>query len=113
MDNKQSWSSRSFEGKLPLVKDYQLVTESMVDTEKWDKDPRRVADGPIYICVECAQLQDKAPQQNKCRCYPELYGGRRTIPPVQIFDTTMGKGNGLMARFVSPLPQMDNCKDSP
>ncbi|KAI5782527.1 SET domain protein [Pyronema domesticum] len=80
------------------IQHYKLIEESVVDMDLWDHDPRRVSDGPKFTCNECGEQQDDDPHNNRCRCFPELYGGIKMPAPVQIFDTGT-KANGLVARF--------------
>jgi len=86
----------------PWTRGYVLIEESVVDTTQWSRDPRRIADGPTFVCPECEQVQNDDPQVNRCRCFLELYGGVKMPAPVQIFDTASGKGNGVITRFVCP-----------
>lgn len=76
------------------------LTESRLNTDMWkDQDPRGTRRSTIF-CNECGYCQSDNPMVNECRCYPELYGGQKTLPAVQVFRTSEGKNNGLLARQV-------------
>ncbi|KAF8472705.1 hypothetical protein BDZ91DRAFT_790552 [Kalaharituber pfeilii] len=88
--------------------EYELIEQSVVDEEAWPNgDPRRVLmhdDEEGYVCSECSEVQSEEVLGNKCLCYPDLYGGGASrrggkFTPVQVFRTSNGKGNGLLARL--------------
>lgn len=81
--------------------DLTLVNESEVDQSAWPSgDPRRVnppMSSGVYECVVCGQTQSDETKENKCYCFPSIYGDVRGAPPVQIFKTLDGRNNGLIA----------------
>ncbi|KKZ65806.1 hypothetical protein EMCG_01191 [[Emmonsia] crescens] len=42
--------------------------------------------------------QQPPPRINRCMCFPSLYGSPRSPPPLQIFQTTNGRNNGVVTR---------------
>ncbi|KAK5107478.1 hypothetical protein LTR62_001096 [Meristemomyces frigidus] len=81
---------------------YVHLEESVIDREVWgDYDPRLVTVDPpsdTHKCQQCQELQSDDPRDNRCVCYPTLYGSVRPgSTPVQIFRTPNGKNNGLLA----------------
>jgi len=86
---------------------FEHLDYSVVDQATWGHiDPRDVATASPdeqghFICENCEQLQSDT-TENKCRCFPDLFGSsRRTHCPVQVFRTENGKNNGLRACLVS------------
>ncbi|KIV99466.1 uncharacterized protein PV09_08887 [Verruconis gallopava] len=83
---------------------FEHLSESALDKDKWGEyDPRSFphrTDDLVkrqHICDNCGSLQSEIPQENSCVCFPNLYGARRGPVPVQVFRTSDGKNNGLMA----------------
>ena len=61
-------------------------------------DPRRVANGPDFVCMGCSRPQSNLAEKNECECFADLFGpNARTVPPVQVFSTEDGRNNGLIA----------------
>ena len=56
------------------------MAESVVDTEKWDRGPRRAANGPIYVCHVCIVAEQSCAAEY-VRYFPGLHGDSRTILP--------------------------------
>ncbi|KAL3452086.1 hypothetical protein BJX65DRAFT_320813 [Aspergillus insuetus] len=83
--------------KLPDGFEYRFIEECILDTV-FTEDPRRVPDLDPDICPVCSARQSDIIEQNQCTCFPALFGGVRTPPPVQIFRTPNGKNNGVIAR---------------
>lgn len=85
--------------------DFKHVDESVIDVNTWGADdPRWVpppqpsaASAAVYKCTICGMEQDDDLKRNSCYCYPSLFGGPRTYPPVQVFHTSSGKRNGVQA----------------
>ena len=75
------------------------LEESIIDIEKFgNHDPRRFEYGPAFYCNSCSLRQSTITEENQCECFPTLYSPNpRTAPPVQIFQTKIGKNNGLIA----------------
>lgn len=80
---------------------YHQLQDSFVDPNAWGtNDPRFIvanAFSPTYTCRSCDERQSDDPKSNECQCFPNLYGGKRTAPPVQVFRTPNGRNNGLLA----------------
>lgn len=78
---------------------FKHVEDSVVDQDRFgDQDPRRVSNGPDYICQTCSSKQSMNADENECECFPDLFGPNpRTPAPVQVFRTDNGKLNGLLA----------------
>ena len=84
--------------------DFQFthLEDSILNQDQWGtNDPRYVSSGGGTFCKECGYFQSNEVSNNECRCYPELYGGCKAPIPVQVFRTSLGKNNGLIARCVS------------
>lgn len=88
--------------------EFEQLEESVIDEREWrGEDPRWVpqsnavvqANGPgTYVCAVCAQNQSDEPTLNSCYCFPNLFGCiKRKPPPVQIYRTSKGQNNGLLA----------------
>jgi hypothetical protein len=86
--------------KVPDGFQYRFIEECVLDTV-FTEDPRRVPDLDPDICSVCSGRQSDITELNQCACFPALFGGVRTPPPVQIFRTPNGKNNGVIARCVS------------
>jgi ATP-dependent RNA helicase DDX49/DBP8 len=100
---------------VPLRQTYQLhdpsfsfehIDESIVDDSVWGcDDPRWMPQdntisrlNGVYICTLCNEQQSDEPQSNACFCFPSLFGCvKRKTPPVQVYRTSDGKNNGLLA----------------
>lgn len=81
---------------------YIHLDQSTIDEDAWgDFDPRTVipeSDPESHKCQNCGEQQSNDPTQNSCRCYPNLYGSpKASAAPLQVFRTSNGKNNGLMA----------------
>lgn len=84
---------------------YQFTEECVWDRDIFGaEDPRRVPDMDPHTCQECRQYQSDNVQINRCMCFPSLYGSPRSPPPLQIFQTTNGRNNGVVTRCVRNLP---------
>ncbi|KAI9808756.1 MAG: hypothetical protein M1825_003908 [Sarcosagium campestre] len=78
---------------------YRHLTESIIDRDVWGaEDPRKLHGSDSACCRDCGLLQYEDIRLNHCKCFPELYGGAKLPPPVQIFHTTDGRNNGVIAR---------------
>lgn len=86
---------------------FEHLQESLVDTEKWPgPDPRKLEEGPIFMCRSCGLSQSDLVEENECQCFPTLYKPNpRRAAPVQIFQTNNGKNNGLVACCTLPHGQ--------
>ncbi|KAH8755403.1 hypothetical protein F5883DRAFT_178963 [Diaporthe sp. PMI_573] len=68
------------------------------DDPRWVPPPRAsAASAAIYKCIVCQMEQDDDFKLNNCYCYPSLFGRARSRPPVQVFNTSNGKRNGVQA----------------
>ncbi|KAK4554901.1 hypothetical protein LTR86_008049 [Recurvomyces mirabilis] len=80
---------------------YEHLDESMIDEEVWGEyDPRLVTMDTSngHKCQQCHEPQSDDPRDNRCQCYPNLYGGTKAgATPVQVYRTPNGKNNGLLA----------------
>lgn len=81
---------------------YTHIDQSIIDADAWDPyDPRTVApndDASTLKCQNCNERQSDDPTVNGCKCYPNLYGTARPgAVAAQIFRTSDGKNNGLVA----------------
>ena len=86
------------------VVDFQFthLDNSKLDQNAWGTDdPRQISSTNSMICSSCGSFQSNSASYNKCRCFPELYGGYKGNIPIQVFRTHFGKNNGLIARCVS------------
>jgi hypothetical protein len=86
---------------------FEHLDGSVIDQTTWGQiDPREVVmatsnKNGCSICEKCDQIQSDT-AENKCRCFPDLFGSsRRKHCPVQVFQTENGRNNGLMACLVS------------
>ncbi|KAK2782281.1 hypothetical protein FQN53_000097 [Emmonsiellopsis sp. PD_33] len=78
---------------------YQFIEECVLDRDTFGAhDPRLVPDIDPSKCLECSQYQSDHVQTNRCMCFPSLYGNPKSPPPLQIFQTTTGKNNGVITR---------------
>lgn len=88
---------------LPYGFKYQFVDECIVDEGMFGgNDPRRIYELDLDTCQLCKERQSDNVKLNRCSCFPTLFGGVRYPTPVQLFHTTSGKNNGVMARCVCP-----------
>ena len=105
------WVIADDEEPLPLPKtytqwdpdfSYEHIEECVLDKRLWsDSDPRRITVASTYCCSRCGEVQSDVPEQNYCKCFPNLYGTQRGPCPVQIYRTADGRNNGLIACLVS------------
>ncbi|KAJ9267506.1 hypothetical protein DTO212C5_5982 [Paecilomyces variotii] len=84
---------------LPNGFDYTFIDECILDRSAFgDEDPRRMLGVDSDTCHICKQLQSDDVRLNRCSCYPSLFGAPKSPVPVQIFHTSTGKNNGIIAR---------------
>ncbi|KAI9036992.1 SET domain-containing protein [Aspergillus affinis] len=84
---------------LPNGFQYQFIDECVIDCAAFGTDDPRQVPGPDpETCPVCAQRQSDEIEKNQCTCFPALFGGIRGTVPVQLFRTTSGKNNGVVAR---------------
>ena len=91
---------------------FDHLDESVIDTNAWSADdPRWIppafptsgpsgGSGPVVAidrCTICGMEQSDDLKVNNCYCFPSLFGGPRSRPPIQVFHTTNGKRNGVQA----------------
>ncbi|KAH7374635.1 SET domain-containing protein [Plectosphaerella cucumerina] len=93
----------------PFFSFEHLEGGSVIDADAWgpDDDPRWVPPpNPAacvtgaHICHSCGQEQSEDPKANSCYCFPTFPGigaRMRNSVPVQVFRTTDGRNNGLVA----------------
>lgn len=87
---------------LPQGFQYQFIDECVLDTAVFGtQDPRRVPELDPDVCLVCKERQSDEIEKNQCLCFPALFGGVRHPVPVQVFRTSTGKNNGVIARCVS------------
>lgn len=81
---------------------YRQITESVVDEHIWsDSDPRRVSHANRHFCAVCGCMQSDDPVNNRCSCFPDLYGDKTGPRPVQVIRTKDSRNNGLVACCVN------------
>jgi hypothetical protein len=84
---------------LPSGLQYDFIDECVLDKDVFgDMDPRRVPELDEDTCPICHERQSDEIKENQCMCFPGLFGSIRAPVPVQIFRTTNGKNNGVVAR---------------
>ncbi|RDW70886.1 SET domain-containing protein [Aspergillus mulundensis] len=84
---------------LPGGFQYTFIDECVLDEKVFGRDdPRRVPELDEDTCPVCHEKQSDDITENQCVCFPALFGGVRSSAPVQIFRTTNGKNNGVVAR---------------
>ncbi|KAL4979520.1 hypothetical protein BDW66DRAFT_168598 [Aspergillus desertorum] len=84
---------------LPCGFQYEFIDECVLDqTAFGDTDPRKVPGLDEDTCPVCHERQSDDIRENQCMCFPALFGGIRGPEPIQIFRTTNGKNNGVVAR---------------
>ena len=81
---------------------YEHIDESVIDKDVWgDHDPRCTSQSTAtqtLSCQVCREYQADDSVQNRCKCFPAIYGrSHPKLPPVQIAQTLSGKNNGLFA----------------
>ncbi|PKS10482.1 hypothetical protein jhhlp_002234 [Lomentospora prolificans] len=96
---------------------FEHLDESVMDTNAWGTDDPRwmppplpaasttARSGSVIIpdrCDACGMEQSDDPKINNCYCFPSLFRGPRSRPPVQVFHTTNGKRNGVQALVQFP-----------
>ncbi|RAL07351.1 SET domain-containing protein [Aspergillus homomorphus CBS 101889] len=85
--------------QLPNGFQYCFIDECVLDREVFGtEDPRRGSHKDPEICLVCKKRQSDDIKENQCMCFPNLFGGVRGPVPVQLFRTTTGKNNGVIAR---------------
>ena len=91
---------------LPNGFQYEFIDQCMLDQNVFGIiDPRVIPElENTDICQVCKERQSDDIKINQCSCFPSLFGSVRSPAPVQIFHTTSGRNNGVIARCVSPLP---------
>ncbi|KAI0100105.1 hypothetical protein GGR51DRAFT_379245 [Nemania sp. FL0031] len=87
--------------------EYKHIEESIIDQAVWGSDDPRwtppsskavVRASSSFVCQTCSSEQSDDPKLNCCYCFPSLFGCATLTPsPVQVFRTTDGRNNGLMA----------------
>lgn len=97
---------------------FEHLNDCVIDENVWGNfDPRSLHSSSrsltlaYFKCEKCEELQSDDLKDNCCSCYPNLYGGRRGSPPLQVFRTADGKNNGLVARCVSIFPTACGSED--
>ncbi|OJJ75247.1 hypothetical protein ASPBRDRAFT_173059 [Aspergillus brasiliensis CBS 101740] len=84
---------------LPRGFQYHFVDECVLDTAVFGtQDPRRVPELDPDVCLVCKARQSDEIEKNQCLCFPAWFGGVRHPVPVQVFRTSTGKNNGVIAR---------------
>lgn len=116
------WVTRNGQDALPLQSTYsqipgfnfQFIQDPVLDEDTFcGEDPRRIPSLDPCHCQECGQYQSDNVQQNRCACFPALFGSPKPRPPVQVFQTTNSKNNGVVSRavcrpLISTLPFSTN-----
>lgn len=88
---------------------YQFIDDYFLDRKIFGtNDPRYNPDVDPNVCQFCEERQQDDIQINRCSCFPTLFGAPKKPAPVQIFHTTDGKNNGVIARCV----RHGQCSDS-
>ncbi|GAQ33213.1 SET domain protein [Aspergillus niger] len=84
---------------LPEGFQYQFIDQCVLDTAAFGaQDPRRVPELDRDVCLVCKARQSDEIEKNQCLCFPALFGGVHHPVPVQVFRTSTGKNNGIIAR---------------
>lgn len=82
---------------------FEHLDESVIDVEAWGADdprwvpPPRTSADSVDTCAACGMRQDDDQSFNSCYCFPSLFPGPKSNPPVQVFHTANGKRNGVQA----------------
>lgn len=82
---------------------FEHLDESVIDVEAWGGDdprwvpPPRAASANVDTCAACGMRQDDDLKLNSCYCFPSLFPGPKSNPPIQVFHTANGKRNGVQA----------------
>ena len=78
---------------------FSHIDKSIVDPEAFGAyDPRRITNGPDFICSLCSKPQSETTEKNECECFNDLFAPNNTsLCPVQVFSTDDGRNNGLIA----------------
>lgn len=81
---------------------YHHLDHSSLDEDAWGLfDPRATHSASVssvYKCDTCDEVQSEDSMSNNCNCFPHLYGSSKyAASPVQVFRTSNGKNNGLLA----------------
>ncbi|GAB1316795.1 hypothetical protein MFIFM68171_07005 [Madurella fahalii] len=84
---------------------FEHLDKSVIDVRAWGGDDPRWVPPPIptasfnaaFTCRSCGQEQSDDAKLNACYCFPSLFGGPRAASPVQVFQTSNGRNNGLQA----------------
>ncbi|KAL4887658.1 hypothetical protein BJY04DRAFT_176372, partial [Aspergillus karnatakaensis] len=88
---------------LPNGLQYTFIDECVLDESIFgDRDPRRVPELDPDICSTCHEKQSDDIQVNQCLCFASLFGCIRGPVPLQIYRTSNGKNNGVVARCAFP-----------
>ncbi|KAL4946931.1 hypothetical protein BDW69DRAFT_190725, partial [Aspergillus filifer] len=105
-----SWVITDDDAALPLASTYEhlnlpdgfrytFIDDCILDEKAFGtKDPRRAQDIDAEICYLCHERQSDNVTENNCMCFPTVFGGEKGHVPVQIFRTSNGKNNGVVAR---------------
>lgn len=90
-----SWTYRHLEAGFT----FDHISDSIIDTDAWGNyDPRRVENGPHYLCSLCSKPQSETSEKNECECFSDLFGPNvQRLAPVQVYSTEDGRNNGLIA----------------
>ncbi|PLB54686.1 SET domain-containing protein [Aspergillus steynii IBT 23096] len=83
---------------LPHGFQYRFIDECAIDAAAFTDDPRHMPSLDPETCPVCKQRQSDEIEKNQCACFPSLFGGIRGPVPMQLFHTTSGKNNGVVAR---------------
>jgi ATP-dependent RNA helicase DDX49/DBP8 len=86
---------------------FEQLDDSVIDEESWGCDDPRWTPQPSntvarshgsFTCSTCGEQQSDDAKLNACHCFPRLFGSvKRTPTPVQVYRTTDGRNNGLIA----------------
>ncbi|OJJ88953.1 uncharacterized protein ASPGLDRAFT_138998 [Aspergillus glaucus CBS 516.65] len=86
---------------LPNGFQYEFIDQCVLDQNVFGIiDPRVIPElENTDICQVCKERQSDDIKINQCSCFPSLFGSVRSPAPVQIFHTTSGRNNGVIARY--------------
>lgn len=98
---------------------YHFMDECIVDRAVFGElDPRRMDALDPDFCQVCKGRQSDDIKLNCCSCFPTLFGGARYPVAVQVFHTSNGKNNGIIAccvrfsrLFMPVLPETQSFLD--